>query len=221
MATLDYTSIASQITRTSSGVYTLNAASYVLFLSALQTISHGFDWLASGEALTTAQRDTIENWVSNAYVDLLTEHECEGSDVEVDYFEEVEDQNTQGDSTSAGITVVNFNTTHPDNAGNVVLTETQYMTPVAGTYLVSATVASHSQGRGNVVLYNDDDNVIAIQGENQANGVPRTLTGFVVVETGNWFYIATDNAESGNQGYAMNFSGMDEKYASCRWVKIA
>lgn len=214
----DYTDILAQIGRTTAGDFTINPASYVLFLSALSELSFG--WLASGVELTAAQLDNVEKWIAGAYVDLLSEVECEGVAVSADNWIYQVSQGTRGDTTSAGLHYVPFNTTAAANEENVVLTGTINFTPTPGLYYVYGKVSSHSQGRGVAILYNEEQDEFAIYGENVAADTPRSFAGIVEVIADDYFNLVVDNAESGVAGFENDFSGLPETYASITWLKL-
>jgi len=72
----NYDAIGEQIARAEAGCRLLQPASLVTALCALSQMESGFQWQSNNDELTTGERDIVEAWIAQAYIDLLTEVEC-------------------------------------------------------------------------------------------------------------------------------------------------
>lgn len=184
---LDYADIAAQIARKTEADYTLSASTYVLFLSSLSQLR---GWRNAGDDLTTAQWDNVDNWIAGAYLDLLTEHECEVGVSKIAVLHHRENKGVNGGSAVVGhqerpLTVVSYD---PDDLIDT-LTANNFQLNSSGLYRITAFSATWNTGKSFIGLWeNETRQVYEAVGE-PSNGYHQTLDEVLQLEAATDYYL--------------------------------
>ena len=216
---MDYAALAAQVARGTGQVCELSSATLAILLSALGHVTKG----SFAVKPTTTQWDVIENWLATAAYELLVAHECDEGEVgavEIDCFRQIKQSGQSGDASTGTTCTRAFSGSDPNNAGNVVLTGYQYLTPVPGVYYVTAALAAHSLGRSASYLYNEETTEVILHGLPVVTNVPHVFSGLLEVVEDDYFTVKTEISESGYMGYPLSSATIPEKYADITFMKL-
>lgn len=201
----------------------LRASSFILCLLGLSEMECRHRWRHDDKVspITDEEWDTIEGWVSGAYVDLLTTVVEENAVLGIDEFTQEQASGTTGNTynTAMAVQPVVFNTDNSENAGNVTRVSSVLFEALPGLYWVEIDVSQHSCGIGRVGLFEDNGDEHALIGVNHSDET-RHASGLVRVPEDNSFYVWFLGAETGTIGRLITQAGVVERYARIVWTKI-
>lgn len=212
----DYSDFVAQIARGGARDVHLKASSLAILLSAIASMRGQDRWHVSGDELSVAEYDVVENWLDLAVFDLLTEITSGGSGSALVYANLayiVEAGSSGGSSVATTWTQYPINTIVADENEIITLADNRFQI-AEGTFFFNIESALRMPtGGGRLGLYNVTQAMPVKVGANQHsdNAVVRGAD----VSNGSDYYEVQYYVETANNGDGLGRkidSGEDELY---------